>query len=149
MDLQTMLDNALTARRYEEMKSSLQLTLGEIILKLENMPPDAPVRFDFDSNVGGLDSWRGSYSELALGYQDDEPITVNDLLNDCRFSVGKTYEGYKGGEFKMGRQTPVWVANWGESGASVKDKYDYETVGIKDIALKDGAVIIVTEKMEY
>jgi len=35
MDLQTILNNAVAQERAEEMKTSSQLTLGELILKLD------------------------------------------------------------------------------------------------------------------
>jgi hypothetical protein len=64
-----------------------------------------------------LMSWRGVYAELSFGFsfEGKEP-TVKKIITELREAVGKTYEGYKGGDFVMGRSTPVWVANYGNSG---------------------------------
>jgi hypothetical protein len=57
--------------------------------------------------------------------------------------------GYKGGDFRVGRQTPIWVANYGESGVSgyKEGANDYPSVGVVDVL--DGSVaILVTEICE-
>lgn len=41
-----------------------------------------------------------------------------DVLALCESAVGKTFYGYKGGEYVMGRETPVWVANYREAGST-------------------------------
>jgi hypothetical protein len=78
------------------------------------------VRFDFGGFVPtDFRSWRGSYSEFAIGYAEskweDRP-TLGAFVGDLRRCVGAVYPGWKGGEFVMSRTTPVWVANAGESG---------------------------------
>ncbi len=127
LDLQTYLDNAMAARRAESMAQSDQLTLGEIISKCEAIADldykcsddEGPtVTFDFEYiRPTGIDSWRGIYAELALGFSskcDEMPLSIFiELLKDAE---GKTFTGYKGGDFTMSRHTPVWVANYGNSG---------------------------------
>jgi hypothetical protein len=125
MGLQEMVTNAVSAMRAEELKDMSVLSLGEIIAKLEAIQEkekgrdEEPwVRFDFGSLVPTtLDSWRGVYAELAIGYEDvkDWP-KLSVILAEFKSAVGKTFTGYKGGNFKMGRNTPVWVANYGDVG---------------------------------
>jgi hypothetical protein len=86
---------------------------------------EANVRFDFGSAIfTGLSSWRGSYSELATNYSfngygdikgykkelsstfEPKPLTVNKFLVMLKEAVGKTYQGWKGGDFVMGKNTP-------------------------------------------
>lgn len=56
------------------------------------------------------------------------------LRDDHLAKIGKTFTGYKGGDFEMSRRTPVWVANYGNAGNT-------GIVGIHD----DGySVIILT-----
>lgn len=107
------------------MAESDQLTLGGIIKKLvpivENQKEredEATVCFDFaDTFPTKIDSWRGSYAELALNYTSEgEELRVTDFLNLLKSTVGKTLKGYKGGDYTMDENTPVWVANWGRSG---------------------------------
>ncbi len=102
-----------------------QLSLGEFIDLLEAWPNDKDkdaCYFDF----GGLSptapgSYRGDYSELALGFAESESYpepTVATVLKWCLEAVGKEFEGYKGGEFTMSRSTPLWVANYGKTGGT-------------------------------
>jgi hypothetical protein len=140
MDLQTYLDNAMIANREERMKTSDQLTLGEIILKIEPIlkkqemikekyKHEAAVVFDFEYLYPiDIDSWRGIYRELALGFESgDNKMTVVDFYKMIKDCVGKTFTGYKGGDFVMGKNTPVWVANYGNSGnTAVIDIIDNE-----------------------
>lgn len=93
------------------------MTLGRLIRLLEGERPDNTVRFDFGGFIPRrLGSWRGVYAELALGYDNDwqKPVTVAELLAELRSAIGKTFTGYKGGEFKMDKGTKVWADNYGE-----------------------------------
>ena len=93
------------------------MTLGKLIRLLEGEDPANQVRFDFGGLVPRqLDSWRGVYAELALGYDDQwrNPVTVAELLVELRSAIGKTFTGYKGGDFKMDEGTKVWADNYGE-----------------------------------
>jgi hypothetical protein len=152
MDMQTMLNNMTAARRIERMAGSEQLTLGELTMRLDAVADKAkPVRFDFGGYVPtDLDSWRGSYAELALGYGARDPQTVENLIVECRGATNKTFEGYKGGDFRMSRHTPIWVANWGESGvSSYGGDTDYPTVAVIGVTEADDGVLITTAKQDY
>ena len=68
-----------------------------------------------------IHSYRGYYEDLALGYTDEyqkEDTTVEALLKILEEAVGKTYTGYKGGDFYMDENTALWVANHSESGGT-------------------------------
>ena len=140
MDLQTYLDNAVKADRQKTLSASDQLTLGEMILKLEpivkNQKPiiekyehEATVRYDFEYLFPtDIDSWRGIYAELALNFTSKgEEMKVSAFLKMLKDTVGKTFTGYKGGDFRMNKHTPIWVANYGNSGnTAVIDIVDNE-----------------------
>ena len=148
MDIQEMIRNKVSAMRAEELKDLPIINLGELIAKLEAIPRDykwahneestpVTVRYDFpDMYPTNLDSWRGIYAELALGYGDKE-LTLYDLLKDCKAAVGKTFEGYKGGKFKIGKSTPIWVSNYCHS----------DSVGIIDVINCGDEVVLVTYYM--
>lgn len=142
--------------RNKNFAASAQLSLGEIIKKIEkcgltygndNEPKE--VYYDFGSAIPtNLDSWRGSYSELALGYalsgydnRDSHfnKITAHELLNDLKSAIGKTFVGWKGGDFIMDENTPVWVANRGNSG----------NTGIVDVVDDVWRIIIMTAYCTY
>lgn len=161
MDIQTVLDNAVQASRHESLKTSPQLTLGELILKLEPLKQtwtsydgketnDKTVRFDFASCFPTcLSSWRGSYSELALewdgsGYdpkanKDSSPMGLKDFLQMLKDAIGKEYTGWKGGEYTMGKNTPLWVSNAGNS----------DHTGILDIKDDTYEVVLITGECQY
>ena len=181
MDLQTMVNNAMDAARAKEMLNSDQLTMGELILKLESVKDTSlPVRFDDEKlKPTGLGSWRGSYKELAINYEGaqsclDQPgpdckmdeyghdykcecgrdekahstslpenPSAQNLLNVLNLAKGKVFEGYKGGDFTMGKTTPVWVANYGESSGFKRegDKYNQAVVDVEET---DKGVILKT-----
>ena len=146
MDIQQILHNAVQAQRNEEMKTSEQLTLGELILKLEVIgDKDKPVIFNEQYHPHTIDSWRGSYCELALGYaQTGKPFPVHLWLQKLRETIGATFTGYKGGEFLMGKTTPIWVANYGESNGFLPDG-EQAVIGVSET---EQAVMIETKPME-
>lgn len=124
MDLQTYINNAVKASRANTLANSDQLTLGELILKLEPIVKnqkdgeEATVRYDFEYLFPtSIDSWRGSYDELALNFETQgEEMKVSEFLNMLKECIGKTFTGYKGGDYTMHKGTPIWVANYSHSG---------------------------------
>lgn len=141
MDLKEVINNAVQAKRAESLKKSPQLTLGELILKLEPLEHNKTVRFDFEyAYPESIGSWRGSYDELSLRFVfEGEAPTVASLLEKLNSAVGATYQGYKGGEFSMSKHTPVWVANYGNSGNTA-------VIGVLDNGY---SIIIETKYCEF
>lgn len=100
--------------------------LGAIIDALSAAKPDAAVEYDFGGfNVTGIDSYRGYYEDLALSFGNEGALNAGALLAMLRGADGKMFDGYKGGEYRMNRDTPVWVANWGCS-------HGVAVVGVED-----------------
>jgi hypothetical protein len=116
--------------RHEAFRASGQWTLGQLIEAVERKineregrgDEDAWVHYDFCAfQPTTLGSYRGYYGELALGYQENEDweaVTAKKLLPILKAAVGQTFTGYKGGEFTMGLNTPLWVANYSETGST-------------------------------
>ena len=115
-----------------------QLNLAQLIFLLSRIDPKAEVRFDFGGfKPTHLESYRGDYSHLALGFggrSETASQTAEELLEECRQMVGRDLQGYKGGTYTMGEDTPVWVANWG-------DCHDTALVGVID---RDNEAILET-----
>lgn len=151
MDYQKVFDDAHAVERAEEMKTSEQSMLGELVILLATVSNDElPVVFD--DGVWwpvDLDSWRGSYCELALSYtKEEEKWTVACVLKMLKDALGETFQGYKGGDYLMGKNTPVWVASYGSShGFDRNDNGDYQAVVGVDI--REDAVVIITELMAF
>ena len=100
----------------EGRNASVQMTLGDLIAALEAMDPLSMV-----ANLGNAHSYRGYYRDLA--FERIEAVReAGDLLEECLSAMGQVFHGYKGGNYKMDAQTPVWVADYGYSG--------YRLVGI-------------------
>jgi len=134
MNTQEHFDAVIKQARNKTFSESPQITLGEIIEQLEgcelknSKDEFKSVEFDFVGAVPtNLDSWRGSYDELALGFKlsgydnNDEHFAntdVDSLLKELKsaFEGDKTYCGWKGGDYIMTEKTPVWVANSGNAG---------------------------------
>lgn len=179
IDFETMLKNSLAASRAEEMKNSSQLTLGELILKLQAVKnKELPIYLDHNElRPTSVGSWRGSYCELAIsftkegvydGYNGDKIIyeskygnsyesipttlsenpTARELLELLERCKGKTFVGYKGGDFIMGKTTPVWISNYGCSSGLEREKDKYETY-IIDVAELDEIVVLATKDDDY
>lgn len=90
-----------------------------------------PVYFDFcrQDALAEIDSYRGSYDHLAIGWGNIFPkkTSVSALIAALELCVGKEFEGYKGGDYTMNRDTPVWCANWSEAGSTaIVGVYDGE-----------------------
>lgn len=151
MDLQEILNNAVVAGRAKEMLSSPQLTLGELILKLEAVDDkNLPIIFDGKKfHPISVGSWRGSYCELAIEYSlVGKILSVKKFLKMLKNTVSKTFIGYKGGNFLMGRTTPVWVANYGESQGFKADGDKY-CQAVIDVSRGKEYIVIKTKAIDY
>jgi hypothetical protein len=89
------------------------MRLGDLIQTLSELPAAASIVREDGTHPGPLTSWRGRYNELTLP-PGDEPCTVGDVLADARAAIGKTFVGYKGGDYVMGGDTPVWADDYGD-----------------------------------
>jgi len=164
MDIQTLLDNAVKSARQTELSSSPQLLLGEIILKLEAVKnKELPLFIDLmDKRPMGIGSWRGSYCELAIrteifgSYNTDgdsyemkeigcQNPTVEQWIDVLKEAEGKTFVGYKGGDFFMSKNTPVWLAEYGNSSFKTDDNSNYSYVYFIDIREDTDKVYLITK----
>lgn len=130
-DIHKILDN----NRKIQLASTGQYTLGMLIAKLKEIQsnnteePNMGITFSFGNLVpDGLDSYRGYYNELAIGYAYEDyqnQITVPMFIQELEAAVGQMFYGYKGGEYVMTENTPLWVSKYGDaSGTYVADVKD-------------------------
>jgi hypothetical protein len=151
MDLEKYLRDTVDAQRANDLKTSDQMTLRELIISLEAISDKTlPVYFDNGKHwPNELDSWRGVYAELALEYdQTPEAPNVQVLLDELKSAVGKTFTGYKGGDFTMGNHSPVWVANYGNSQSFDPDE-EHDERYIVDVVETPKAVSLITYLTNY
>lgn len=115
-------------------RSRYHLTLGQLIEKLKTMAPELVVQFDEGGHPCSAHSYRGYYSDLSFE-SSAESVTVAQFPPFVEACLGNTYEGYKGGDYTMGLETPLWTAPYGCCGRAI--------MGITDLA--DHAILVTKE----
>jgi len=116
VDLQKMFDTIGEASRLT--RSNYHLTLGGLPALLEDAPPDANVVFDFGGSPTQPHSYRRYYSDLAFEPTDGD-VTVSRLREGLSNCLGRTFEGWKGGDYTMKEDTPLWAAHEGCTGRAM------------------------------
>ena len=115
-----------------------QWTLGQLIDALKPLSGDDRVRFAVGYiSPCGLGSYRGYYEDIAIRFGHGE-CSVATLLADCEEAVGKEFSGWKGGSYRMSRDTPVWVANSDQVGG----------MGVVGINVTESDVVLLTDLVD-
>lgn len=116
MNIQALFDAISTASRAT--RKDYHLTLDGLISVLAAADQSAIVQFSDGSYPGGEHSYRGYYDDLAFS-PSAASKTVAELLKQASAARGETYEGYKGGDFVMDGDTPLWCAGYGDCGEAI------------------------------
>lgn len=116
------------------MKRDDIMCLGPLADAIRKCDRAKPVVFDFDGvSPDGMHSFRGYYEQLALGYSEGT-TSAGAFSAACDGAIGTTFEGYKGGNYRMWFDTPVWVSNYGRA----------EMRGVVGVEELEGEVVIKT-----
>ncbi len=134
MDLQKLVDVMNEQGRHT--RAQYQLTLGALIKKLESANRNLPVLCSNGVMLGELSSYRGYYSDLAFE-PTEKQTTVEGLMIDCKKALDTTFVGYKGGDFVMGSDTPLWLSPWGEC----------SDIALMDVAEGDVKLIVFVKEL--
>lgn len=119
-DLLDAIAKAASFSAHEASAQAGQVTLGELVARLESADQSKPVKFDNGKSPGHFNSYRGYYDMVAISW--GEKCSVGQFLELAKNAVGRTFTGYKGGEYTMTKMTPVWVSEYGRcSGVGVID----------------------------
>ena len=111
---QAFFDSICRASQRAENQAWGVTTIGQVIAWLEPVKPDVSVMLDFGGLVpSGLHSWRGNYADLAIGFSIDGEVTAGMLLALLRSGIGKVFTGWKGGDYLMDADTPLYIDNEG------------------------------------
>lgn len=103
----------MMARMSEERRAGAEnMRLGAFIEALEKCEPTLPVVLDKGGSLNEFISYRGYYEDLAVTPSQDIS-TVKNILDRARAAVGEMFQGYKGGDFWMTKNTILWVAGYG------------------------------------
>ena len=117
-------------------RAQYHVTLWQLIDALEKLPTGAAVLTSDGTGVGNPHSYRGFYEDLALEPVDG-PVIAGALCQELKYALGATFTGYKGGEYVMGRDTPLWVAEHGRTGKAVVKAEKIDVSERLILALKD------------
>lgn len=134
MDIHALFD-AIAAQGKAD-RSNYHVTLGDLITALQSANKDKTVRDQNGEYVSAeCDSYRGYYSDLS--FEPGDKCTVAEMLDSASNAMGKTFEGYKGGDYDMGEDTPLWVAYYGSCGLAV--------VGVEE---SQDAFVLITKEID-
>lgn len=134
MDVQALFDAMSGLARAS--RSNYHLTLGFLLDAIQGGKSNLPIRYEDGGHPGRPHSYRGYYADLA--FEDGKPTTLGAFRKAARKALGATFEGYKGGDFTMNGDTPLWRSPYG-----INSK-----VAIVGITVGDDAVILHTKKLE-
>lgn len=112
MNVQDLLDALSETAR--DTRKNYHICLGELLAHLRQADPEGNIY------LGNPHSYRGYYADLALEPLD-QAIKVWELINQLSDVIDTKLTGYKGGEFLMEADTPVWVATYGCTGLALVD----------------------------
>lgn len=102
--LQALIDGM--NQHHQKERAGSQMTLGALIERLEALDPNLEM-----DGLSDAHSYRGYYCDLA--FEQVGKKKVSEVLATVKACLGETFTGYKGGDYDMGRQTPVWVSSYG------------------------------------
>lgn len=91
----------------------MNITLKHLIEFLESQDPNKIISHGFSTP----DSYRGNYFDLA--FMPEENVSIQSMLDNAKSALNKTFEGYKGGEYKMDEDTGVYIATYGCLGEQI------------------------------
>lgn len=120
-----------------------RMTMDDLIEALESIPNDKQIVFDFCSVAPTtIDSSRGFYNNPALGWAPTghsgkhHPPSAEQLADHLRTAIGRTFEGWKGGDYVYTGTEPLWVDNSG----------DWNSTYITDIQTDGYYAVLITER---
>lgn len=83
------------------------LNLGNLIARLEQEDPNRVLPIGFLRPH----SYRGDYHDLA--FEPATNVRIGDMLDAARSALGATYQGWKGGDYRMNEHSDCWIAEEG------------------------------------
>lgn len=117
------------------------ITLGELIKYLEKQDQS----FIAPEGLSYPHSYRGYYECLAFEPKSD--VKVADSLELARKCLGKTFHGYKGGQYLMNEYTDVYLARYGSTGSELSVPI-LEIMSGKEVSPSDFIKMMIGESFE-
>jgi hypothetical protein len=102
------------------------MTIGEFIKVLEALPKGMIIS---NVNLSDYGSDRGDYYNFYLGESTNKETNVREIIELLKTKViGKTFTGYKGGDFVMNENTLIKLGAYSCCGSDIDGvlvEYDY------------------------
>lgn len=117
MDVQAYLESM--SELIKSARKPYHLSLGALTEALHRLPMDMTVITDTHEYVGAEHSYRGYYDDLAFAPGKEAGSCCGLLYDACLRAATNHYEGYKGGNYLYDNETPLWFAQWGETGRAI------------------------------
>lgn len=102
--------SAMDAHRKVDYEGLGGVTLGALIDVLFKEDPERVLSL----GLGRPHSYRGYYEDLS--FEKVGGISVGEMAKIAQSCLGKTFMGWKGGEFQMSEDSLCWVAEEGSCG---------------------------------
>ena len=122
------------------------MSAEEIISKLEEFKDSNKLVFiEMNSEIFtsdfAADSWRGSYNLPSIEYYSGNGgCSIEYAIENLQEIDGMKVEGYKGGDYILNKEDPLFIANCGESN---------NCTAIIDIIESDDFIICLTKQDMY
>ncbi len=93
-----------------------QITVGEFMDMLKNMPPSGGLFTEFMGFPlhSGMGSYRGIYEDFFIGVDlgrvSSSVLKIGECYNLLNHKIGREMYGWKGGIYKISKDCPLWVA---------------------------------------
>ena len=138
--LQELMDKIYKEQQLERERNNYNL--GNLIEDLSKYPKDAKVYIEpFCLYPTDFGSYRGYYSDLSIEFTtESNGLNCGELLDKAKNCVGKSFYGYKGGDFEMTKNSVIWISNYGKVSNII-------LTGVKD-RFGDGSYLELTWKIE-
>lgn len=91
------------------------MNLGQLINAVKGIDPD----YTFDWGICNPHSYRGFYECVAFERRWS-PQTAAEMLGVLTTTVGRTFQGWKGGDYTMDEGVRVYLANQGDTGQPIE-----------------------------
>ena len=114
MNFEDMINGAMARMNQERRASATNMRLGQFIDALRACAPTLPLVLESGGGVHGFDSYRGYYEDLCI-HPQGEPKLVGVVLVQAQAAMGEVFQGYKGGDFPMHKDSILWVSGYGEN----------------------------------
>lgn len=95
------------------------MNIKQILIQLDSLMDNSDEQLFIVGVSREFCSYRGYYSELCVAPSVGREMSACEFSNVLADQIGKTYEGYKGGEYMMTEDTELYLAKYGRTGEKI------------------------------